>query len=124
MKLDRLPNAIDDQTIVRLYAFTADEAAKLAKEINKLAEGRISRLEVHKLLDVFCDSCTLILLVDAQDRGVVEVAPLQFECRLTANTWDNVAGLVEPFARAATGFQWLADSLDGALLLMSATGDW
>lgn len=45
----------------------------------------------------------------------------EFECGFTPDTWDNVAGLLEPFAAGnADGYQWLAQSHGDAALMISA----
>jgi hypothetical protein len=47
-----------------------------------------------------------------------------FVCGLTESSWDNVAGLIEPFTCDAVGYQWLAGSPGELPLLLSANGEW
>ena len=49
--------------------------------------------------------------------------PNEFSCGLTAGMWDNVVGLIEPFAHGAGGFQWLAGGPGEAALLLTAAND-
>jgi hypothetical protein len=65
------------------------------------------------------------LVVRSWDQSVVQLSgDSQFECGYTAGTWDNVAGLVEPFTVSGAGFQWLAGAPGDAALLLSASGSW
>jgi hypothetical protein len=66
----------------------------------------------------------LVLRAGPRNAGVVRVGPAAFECRLTAATWDNVAGLIEPFAEGSGGHQWLAGSPGEAAVLLSPSGQW
>jgi hypothetical protein len=54
---------------------------------------------------------------------VVKIGTNAFECGFTAGSWDNVAGLIEPFASGINGFQWLAHVPgEAALLFGEETG--
>ena len=64
----------------------------------------------------------LALIRRSRDQAVVRVGPSNFECGFTARTWDNVAGLVEPFCKDLKGYQWLVRSPGDADVLMSASG--
>lgn len=46
------------------------------------------------------------------------------ESGLTASTWNHIVDLIEPFTRAAVGFQWLSGPPGEAALLLSADGKW
>ena len=61
----------------------------------------------------------------AWDGAVVQrVGPAEFECGFGPATWDNVAGLVQPFAVGAVGFLWLVGTPGEGDLLFSADGRW
>ena len=125
MKLDCLTIAGGDQSIVRLSEFSANEASILSGEISKLSEQREREVKVHKLAGVSSVAgCELIFHLSARDQGILTAGPSRFECRLTAGTWDNVAGLVEPLTKDVTGYQWLVGSTENGGLLISANGDW
>jgi hypothetical protein len=68
--------------------------------------------------------CELALLRRPWDQAVIHLGPCAFECGFTACTWDNVAGLVEPLAAGADGYQWLAGIPGEARLLLSVSGVW
>ena len=91
----------------------------------RLASGAAERVEVDRLSFVEpVGGCRLALVRRPWDQAVVRVGPSDFECGFTTGTWDNVAGLVEPFAEDAGGFQWLAGAPGEAAVLLSASGRW
>lgn len=114
-----------DCPLIRLYHFTSDEALKLHDVVVELSNGRIQEIVVHQLPYVEgIDGCRLTLCANSVDQSILQLGASTFECRFTVETWDNVAGLVEPFAEGAGGYQWLAGGPDQAALLLSCTGDW
>jgi hypothetical protein len=123
--LEYLPDGSPDCPLIRLYAFTPIEAAALGAAVAGLAAGTAERVAVHELPGVEpVGGCELVFRVRGWDQAVVRVGPAAFECGFTAGTWDNVAGLVEPFAADAGGYQWLAGVPGEASLLLSAFGQW
>ena len=125
MRLEYLPDGSPDCPLIRLYDFRPDEAARLGAAVADLAAGRSERVAVHELPGVApIGGCQLVLRVGPRDAAVVQVGPAAFECRFTAGTWDNVAGLIEPFAESASGYQWLAGSPGEVAVLLSASGEW
>lgn len=125
MRLEYLAGGSPDCPLVRLYDFRPSEAAALLAAIATLASSAAERIEVHQL--PFVESvggCRLALTRCLRDTAVVRGPhPSEFECGFTAGTWDNVAGLVEPFSRGGGGSQWLAGAPGEAALLLSATDD-
>jgi hypothetical protein len=125
MKLEYLADGSPDCPLLRLYDFTPAEAGQLLAVVAGLASGEDKRVEVDRLSFVEAiGGCRLALVCKSWDQAVLWVGPLAFECGFTAGTWDNVAGLVEPFAESAGGFQWLAGSPGEASMLLSASGQW
>jgi hypothetical protein len=128
MKLEYLADGSPDCALIRLYDFTPAEAVQLLAAVTALASGDEERVEVHRL--PFVDSvggCRLIFVRRPWDQAIIRrPGACEFECGLTAGTWDNVAMLVEPFAGGAGGFQWLAEIPGEAALLLSASasGQW
>ena len=122
MKLDFLP----DERIIRLRDFSATDPEQLITTISELICGRVSSLAVHEL--PFAESvsgCSLTLCCDSRDRGFNQSGPAEFTCRLTVETWDNVRGLMEPFAVGVMGFQWLdSNHHDDVRWLISVDGQW
>jgi len=115
MKLEYLADGSPDRPLIRLYDFTAAEAG-----------GAAERVEFHRLPFVEpVGGCRLALVCGSWDQSVIRGSGrAEFECRFTAGNWDNVAGLVEPFAASAVGFQWLAGSPGESALLLSVSGQW
>jgi hypothetical protein len=108
MKLEFLATGSPDCPLIRLYDFTQAQARQLHAAFACLATGATERIEVHQLPFVEAvGNCRLTLTRSGRDQAVIQVGRLaEFECRFTAGTWDNVAGLAEPFAEGANGFQW------------------
>src|SRR5438046_1049448 len=106
MKLEFLPEGSPDCPLLRLFEFTTDEAECLFRAVTELASGACDRVAVHDLPSVEpVGACRLTLLVRSWDQAVIaKGAPVDFECGFTRGTWDNVAGLIEPFATGAAGF--------------------
>jgi len=60
----------------------------------------------------------LDLSLGPQNSGVVQKAPLKFECVLTKDGWDDVSFWLQPFCETETGsFQWLNEDGETSLLL-------
>ena len=125
MKTEVLPDGADDRPLVRMYDFAAAEVARLFDVLSDLASGRQQSIAVNDLLGVEAVAgCRLILHSGSIDRGLVQLsAPTSFDCILTPGSWDNVAGLTEPFVTGAAGYQWLSTSGD-AKWLLSRGGQW
>jgi len=125
MQLECLANGSPVCPLIRLFDFSPAEAAQLEAVIKNLAAGFNERSAVHELPWIVpISGCELLLLRRSWDQAVVQVGPSAFECGFTAATWDNVAGLVEPFAEGGTGYQRLAGIPGEASLLLSVSGEW
>jgi hypothetical protein len=125
MKLEFIAEGSPDCPLIRLYDLTTAEATQLIAAVADLASGGAGQLDVHGLPFVeSVDGCCLTLIRRSWDQAVVRIGPSNFECGFTAGTWDNVAGLVEPFRKDLSGYQWLAGSPGEANVLLSASGQW
>ena len=126
MKLEYLATGSPDCPLIRLHDFTPVEAGHLHAALAALAAGTAERVAVHELPIVeVVGGCRLTLIRRGWDQAVIRADRLtEFECGFTAGTWENVAGLVEPFAESVGGFQWLAGAPGEAGLLLSASGGW
>jgi len=126
VKLEFLVDGSPDCPLIRLFEFTSSEAARLPTVVVRLATGTAERFEVHEINGVeSIGNCRLALVARDWNLGVVRTdSGPNFECGWTAAMWDNVAGLIEPFAQGASGDQWLADSPGEAPLLISINGRW
>jgi hypothetical protein len=125
MRLEFLPDGSDDCPLIRLYDFDCTGVARLLAALSALASHERESSAVHDLPGVESISeCRLFLRTGARDRGVVQLpGPASFECDLTPEGWDNVAGLAEPFLNGNGGYQWLVTSGD-AKWLLSTDGHW
>lgn len=125
MKLEFLPDGSDACPLIRVYDFDRAEAARLFAALSALAARERERIAVHDLPGAEpISECRLFLRTGARDRGVVQLpGPASFECVLTPGSWNNVAGLVEPFLIGKGGYQWLVGSGD-AKWLLSTDGHW
>lgn len=125
MRLEYLSDGAPECPLIRLFDFTPAEASLLGAAIARMVAGGAECVAVHEFPGVVAvGGCELVLQVQRRDQGVVQVGPMKFECRFSPSTWDNVAGLVEPFASGAIGHQWLARTLEETLLLLSVSGTW
>jgi hypothetical protein len=126
MKLEYLAVGSPDCPLIRLYDFTSVEAGQLHAVTAALALGAAERVQVDSLPFVEAiGGCRLALVRRSWDQAAVQKAlPAEFECGLTAGTWDNVAGLVEPFVKGSGGFQWLVGVPGEAAVLLSPSGRW
>jgi hypothetical protein len=126
MRLEYLDTGAPACPLIRLYSFTEAEAGEFVNLIEQLASQAAHEVCLHQLPWVQAlGSCRLTLRVRSWDQALVlKAAPANFECGFTPGTWDNVAGLVEPFAHGAGGFQWLTGVPGEAALLLSPSGQW
>ena len=127
MRLEYLPHGGADCPLVRLYDFDTSEAAQLREVAYRLSNWSVDTIPIHDLPFVEpVDSCRLTARVTKRNHGVsVLLAPSTLVCALSQCSWDNVAGLIEPFCipGAEHGHQWLDESSDISLLL-SPSGGW
>ena len=128
MKLEYLQKGSSDCPLIRLYDFTIAEAAQLRDIIKQLASKNNQRIDIHNLPWVeSIGSCHLTLFLQSWDQAVIRKKGKDkndFECGFTAETWDNIEGLVEPFTMGGGGVQWLAGTPGEAALLISSNGEW
>jgi hypothetical protein len=98
MKLEYLATGSPYCPLIRLYDFTPGEGRQLHRAFASLATGAAECVEVHHLPFVEAvGNCRPTLIRSGRDQAVIQVGRLaEFECRFTAGTWDNVAGLAEP----------------------------
>jgi hypothetical protein len=124
MKVDYIAAGSRDCPLVRISETTAEECRKLTAVLHALSMGEVREGAIHELSEhPGAVEARLVVKTGRRDIGIVQVGPNAFECTLKGTTWDNVAGLVEPFCGGNSGFQWLDDS-SGIRLLMSPTGEW
>jgi hypothetical protein len=125
MKLEFLSEGSPDCPLIRLYSFTRPEAVRLKQIAVQLSTGELREiaLQGEPGIDPVC-GCQLLLRRGKRDQGIIQLAPLRFECALSDKGWLDVSFLLEPFCETdTTGFQWLIDN--GTIsLLISVKGTW
>ncbi len=126
MKIEYLTDELLEFPIIRLFDFDSDEAALLLTAVAQLASSSVECLEVHELPFVqSINDCKLTFIRRSWDQSTICTnQPGEFMCGFTSGTWDNVVGLIEPFTKESTGFQWLAGTPGEAALLLSQSGKW
>jgi hypothetical protein len=126
VKLEYLPEGSLDCPLIRIYDFSAAEIKRLHEAVRALAERKADRVAIDELPGVeLVGGCRLMLCIETWDQAVCRVgASSDFVCSFRQITWENVAGLIEPFVDGAGGFQWLAGIPGEASLLLSSDGSW
>lgn len=126
MKLEYLAEGSRDCPLLRLYGFDLSDAQRLREAFRTLATGARKELSLHEEWWIHpVEDCRLELHTGVRDLGVVERAPLLFDCVLTREGWQEMTEKVDPFCRSedGDGFQWL--NHDGEVsLLLSPNGQW
>jgi hypothetical protein len=124
MKIEYIDSGLSYCPLVRISETTLEECKRLTELFHALSTGELRKGALHGLSGQACSArCQLIVKTGNRDIGILQVGPDVFECTLKTTTWNNAAGLVEPFTRDLSGFQWLDDS-SGVRLLLSPTGTW
>ena len=125
MQLDFLPHGSPDCPLIRLFDFTPNEARQLEELVSDLATGRVRSVALHELnWLIAAGEIELTFRTQGWDQDIIKIGPNAFECGLTTVTWENVAGLIEPFTESSDGCQWLSSGPGEAKLLFSVSGQW
>lgn len=122
MKIERLIRNAADHPLVRLFDFTPAEADALRKGVRSLADRELDRFDLAQIGATSVDNFVLSFAVGQHDLGLLSQGK-QFVWLLQPESWDQVEGLIEPFAIGATGFQQLSESGE-TVLLLSSDGCW
>jgi hypothetical protein len=123
MKLKRLTDGPQARSVACLFHFTSREIESLRRALRDLADGNRERVNLVEQLGVtLVDDFVLSFVVGRHDLGLVPEG-VGFAWVLRPESWDNIEGLVTPFAHDSIGFQWLSD-VDDASLLLSSDGHW
>ena len=125
MKLDFLREGADDRPMVRIYDFRSSDVQHLIEIFESLASGSIQQASLEEICPVeSVDGARLRFTRGERDRGVVRQRVSDFEVILTGPSWEQAAGLAEPFCKSCQGCQWLTPRGGRIQLLLSPTGDW
>ncbi|MGO8764774.1 MAG: hypothetical protein ACLQSR_06525 [Limisphaerales bacterium] len=117
-----------DEEVVLIYGHEPEIVAHFREQVAALAAERIQIFPVHEVPGFHSvDGCRLFASRANLDFGTRRTRkPKTFECRLRPITWDNLEGLLEPFADGryfAAGHQFL-DSHGEVELIISASRCW
>jgi hypothetical protein len=127
MKLEFIADGSLDCPLIRIYDFDSLAACRLQNVFSQLASRKIEFGVLDELLEMeTVDNCRVAIQVGKYNRGVLINSQKSdsFVWILNPITWDNVAGLIEPFCQSnLDGFQWL-DQTSGISVLLSPSGTW
>jgi hypothetical protein len=125
MKLEHLSDGSPECPLIRLHAFVPAEVRQLLAALQELASGAARQVELHGLPFIEAVAgCQLTLRVADWDQGMLRDAESAFHCALTRGGWEDVAGLLEPFAEGVDGYQWLSPAGSEVGWLISVCGEW
>jgi hypothetical protein len=127
VRLDFLETGSPDCPLIRIYGNNPGVCQRLIQAMRQLADGNSDEFSVGDILGVQpAESCVVIAKVGKWDSGVARVGRSVFHWVLTKGSWENVGGLMQPFAeRLDCGFQWLDQTACGSVrVLISADGRW
>ena len=100
MKIEFLADGSQDCPLILIHGQGIIVVRRLAEVLHRLADGAVCRADLHGTAGLVAPGgIRLTASVSRWDVGVVEVSPASFEWQLTEGSWDNVAGLLEPFCR-------------------------
>ena len=119
MRLSFIPDGSADCPLLMLSCVTIEELASLQVAAGDLASGTREAVALHADAD---SDAQLTLRVADRNIGIRRPPPA-FECLLRRSSWSSIEGLIEPFLSGSSGFQWLDNSGEIALLL-SPKGTW
>jgi len=123
MKMEFLESGAADCPLIRISGNDVDPCLRLKVAFGQLHSGTAHEIVLSDLPGIDpVSGCRLTAKAGKWDRGVLVVDENAFEWVLTPSTWDNVAGLIEPFCSHAGGYQWLDRTC--VAVLISATGWW
>jgi hypothetical protein len=129
MKIEFLESGSNDCPLIRIYGDEPDVCKQFLRVFTQLSNGSSKKVSLTELPGVEpLARCSLTARVFKRDRGIVLKQRNVFDWMLTADTWDNVAVLIEPFCLTeANGFQWLDQvpaSAARVIISTSPVGHW
>lgn len=125
MKLEFIQDGSPDCPLIRLFDYKIEEVVQLRREILRLVSGELKSLNLRRLdfIEPVAD-CRLRLEIGTTNKGTEPVGDgNEFVCELTAEYFDGIIELLDPFADGSSGYQWL-DETGSVSLLISRDGLW
>jgi hypothetical protein len=120
---------LEDERVVLLHSFDADEVERLRAALLTLVDSQSAETRVEELSGVDAvGGVSLAVAVSDHDHGVEVRNRSSLRCALTAARWEDVVGLLEPFAEPVSGesgdfFQYLSE--EGPVTwIISTSGEW
>lgn len=122
MYIQFVPDGASDTPLLLMSSPSSGELSELTEVIKEMARGDRTQVTLHDVGNPK-SRISLCLAVSDGDSGISGPGPA-FRCSLRTVTWDQIQGLIEPFASdKLDGYQWLDESGSIALLL-SPSGEW
>lgn len=124
MKLDFVPQINKyGENLVRLYDFSSKEARKFKELIEQVILQEGLPLNLAEVDFIESRNCLLTLRLSLEDEGISTEDNFDFVCDLTAEGYEKMVKLIEPFAKQdRKGFQWLYDADTPTDFLFSPRG--
>jgi hypothetical protein len=88
VKIDYLKEGSDDCPLVRIYDFDSEDAKRLRRTFQALADGSIERVRLELVESV--DGTQLTFARSAQDGGVTEIGSKNFEVTLSSSSFSSL----------------------------------
>jgi hypothetical protein len=114
MKIEYIPDSSKDCPLILIHGPNVNAIISLRQACLNLANGKAEFFLVHDLPGIEREaSCKLLAYAGRRDLGVLRMPePDSFRWELTATSWLNVEGLLEPFCRVKSKHrhQYLDDS--------------
>lgn len=127
MKLEYIAEGSPDCPLIRIYDFDLREAADFKSLLEELRDDPGKVVKIHELPNVeSVNNCRFTFKSALRDLGITLTGPLEFECTLTSEAWDDLVLWVEPFCNSSQGaYQWLDTRGRRKFnLLFSRNGQW
>jgi hypothetical protein len=126
--IEYFPDADEGNELILLHWDDPEAVVRLREQVASLAAKRVKRVAVHEIpgFESVAD-CRLFFSVARWD---LHTRPLrskkEFECSLHPVGWEDVFGLLEPFAEGAGGgtFLWLDAGYCGVSIVVSRFRGW
>jgi hypothetical protein len=116
-----------DCPIIRVSSDDSTAYTRLHDAVVQLSLESIGDVDIDDLPGIVpIEGCRVSAIATKWNQGLMPTGNAnEFKWRLTANTWDNVAALLEPFCSGDSrhGFQWIESAGDIAVLV-TCDGQW
>jgi hypothetical protein len=123
MKLEYIPETNTGKVLL-LYGNEPNIAKEVMKAFYDLAEENVESISIHEIPGIeTVENCKLTVKGGSYNQGIQQISENNFECILKPVWLDNIAGLIEPFTKETSGFQYL-DENGKVMLIISTERSW